>query len=98
AVWRGAGVKRAQLVDAPSVRASPTAGIEARASTARVERQATEAVNATRAMASEPTTTADATKTQMARRTDASAKAPETAAQPTLQRQVAEPAATPRTQ
>ena len=61
----------------------------ARASTATIERRATEAASATRA-ASEPATTIEAPSAQLARRAQADSPIPDRAAQPTLPRPLAQ--------
>ncbi len=92
---RPSELRISQLVDIPNVTPSPAAGAPARATTAAIERQATEAARAARAV-SEPANTADAPTAQLARRADTQAPTPDSTAQPTLRRQLARPAATPR--
>ncbi|MDX1944557.1 MAG: hypothetical protein SFU86_04050 [Pirellulaceae bacterium] len=91
-------VKTSQLVQTPTVTPAPAAGVEAKASTATVERKTAEPTAVARPSPTEPTTTSDAANPQVAKRTPTNSPTPEVSATPTLKRQVAQPTATPRAQ
>jgi hypothetical protein len=73
------------------------AGVEARPSTARIERQTTEPSVAAAAM-KEPTTTVQAATTQLAKKQTQESQVAEDSATPMLKKQVATPTETPRSQ
>jgi hypothetical protein len=86
--------KLSQLVQSLPIEQPRPAGVEAKAATARVQRQATEAA-ANPANAETPPIPTAMDKPQLARKTDAPAPTVDAAATPTLKRQVADPVRTP---
>lgn len=93
---RPSEMKVSELIKTETKEPTKVAGVEAKPTTAKVERQATEST-ATAAM-QEPTTTAQAATTQLAKRQTQESKVAETSATPTLKKQVSTPTETPRTQ
>jgi hypothetical protein len=91
-------LKISQLIEPVPTLPTPSAGIEARAAASPVERRASDAPQAARASPDEPTTAETQTDPQVSRRTAETSPVVETTLQPTLRRQVTQPAATPRTQ
>ncbi|WP_425613681.1 hypothetical protein NA78x_003519 [Anatilimnocola sp. NA78] len=92
-----AETKVSQIIETPKVAQATAKPTEAAASAAAVQRQSTSA-NAAPREVKEPTTQTESPTASVARRTEQNAPTPETTAQPTLQRQVARPAETPRSQ
>ncbi len=93
---RPSEMKISELIKTETV---PTrlAGVEAKPSTAKIERQTTEPNVATAALP-EPTTTVQAATSQLSKRQTQESKVAEDSATPTLKKQIATPTETPRSQ
>lgn len=90
-------MKVSDLIQTPAPEPTKVAGVEAKPTTAQVERQTTEAPKTVASM-QEPATTAQAATSQLARRAAQDSNVAQDSATPTLKKQVAAPTETPRSQ
>ncbi|MCE9528925.1 MAG: hypothetical protein K8R36_23005 [Planctomycetales bacterium] len=93
---RPSEMKISELIKTETTEPTKVAGVEAKPTTAKIERQTTE-TTATAAM-QEPTTTTQAATTQLAKKQTQESKIAEASATPTLKKQIATPTETPRSQ
>jgi hypothetical protein len=94
---RPSEIKISELIKTETSEPTRVAGVEARPTTAKLERQTIEPTLAAAAMR-EPTTTVQAATTQLSKKQTQESKLAEDSATPTLKRQMATPTETPRSQ